>query len=265
MIHPANLTHPDLSLDEAADYPAAVVGFSGVMDKGVEFDLHGHRRAQLFHIVSGSVTVETERGTFIVPPERALWIPPDVLHAVQYLQRSSLRYLFFRPEAVAHLPGQPSVIRLSPLLRELILAFLDHPPEEAGEGPAGRLAQVIIDQLATVPVAPLHLPMPGSDRLRRAIGELIADPARTDSLADVARRAALSERSFERHFQAETGLSYRAWRRQARLMKAVELLSFGIPIAEISDRLGYEGPSAFVAGFRKAFGVTPGRYFSETD
>jgi len=265
MIHPANLTHPNLGLDEAVDYRAAAVGFSGVMDQGVEFDLHGHRRAQLFHIVSGSVTVETERGTFIVPPERALWIPSNVLHAVAYLQRSSLRYLFFRPEAVAHLPSQPSVIRLSPLLRELILTFLDHPPEEASEGPAGRLAQVIIDQLATVPAAPLHLPMPSSDRLRRAIGELIADPARTDRLTDVARRAALSERSFERHFHAETGLSYRAWRRQARLMKAVELLSLGIPIAEISDRLGYEGPSAFVASFRRAFGVTPGRYFSEAD
>jgi len=263
MIHPANLVHPDLSLSEADDYPAAVVGFAGVMDRGVEFDLHGHRRAQLFHIVSGSVTVETARGTFIVPPERALWIPPDALHAVSYLQRSSLRYLFFRPEAVARLGSEPSVVRLSPLLRELILAFLEFPPEEAGGGPAGRLADVIIDRLATLPVAPLHLPMPQSDRLRRAIGDLIAEPARTDGLADIAARAALSVRSFERHFRAETGVSFRAWRRQARLMKAVELLSFNVPVAEISDRLGYEGPSAFVAGFRKAFGVTPGRYFSD--
>lgn len=265
MIHPANLVHPDLNLSEAADYPAAVVGFAGVMDRGVEFELHSHRRAQLFHIVSGSVTVETERGTFIVPPERALWIPSDVRHAVAYLQRSSLRYLFFRPEAVAHLAQEASVVRLSPLLRELILTFLDYPPDEAASGPADRIAQVIVDQLATLPVAPLHLPMPSSERLRRAIGDLIADPSRPDDLGQVAERAALSQRSFERHFHNETGMSFRAWRRQARLMKAVELLSFGMPVAEISDRLGYEGPSAFVAGFRKAFGVTPGRYFSDPE
>jgi AraC-like DNA-binding protein len=43
----------------------------------------------------------------------------------------------------------------------------------------------------------------------------------------------------------------------------VEWLSLGVPVGEVSDRLGYEGPSAFVAGFRKAFGVTPGRYFAE--
>lgn len=262
MIHAANLVHPDLGLSVADDYAAAAVGFAGVMDQGVEFELHSHRRAQLFHIVSGSVMVETERGTFIVPPERALWIPSNVKHAVAYLQRSSLRYLFFRPEVVMHLSGEPSVVRLSPLLRELILAFLDYPPEEAAGGSADRLARVMLDQVATLPVAPLHLPMPHAERLRRAIGILIADPARGDSLADVAARAALSERSFERHFLAETGMSFRAWRRQARLMKAVELLSFGMPVSEISDRLGYEGPSAFVAGFRKAFGVTPGRYFS---
>jgi len=263
MVHPDNLVHPDLGLPEAEDDAAPVLAFTGDMETGVHFEPHRHRRAQLFHIVSGSVTVETARGSFVVPPERALWIPSDVPHAVTYLQRSSLRYLFFRPEAVRHLPRDPSVIRLSPLLRELILALLGYPRAAAAGGPAGRIAAVILDQLVTEPIAPLHLPMPESARLRRAVADLAADPSRPDGLAEAARRAALSERSFERHFRAETGVSFRAWRRQARLMKAVEWLSLGVPVGEVSDRLGYEGPSAFVAGFRKAFGVTPGRYFAE--
>jgi AraC-like DNA-binding protein len=263
MIHPENLVHPDLNLGESEDYPAPVVAYAGDAEKGVHYEPHSHRRAQLFHIVSGSVTVETKHGSFVVPPERAVWIPSDVPHAVTYLQRSSLRYLFFRPEAVLHLPRDPSVIRLSPLLRELILTFMSYRRDEAPDGPAGRIVGVMLDQLATEPVAPLHLPMPSSARLRRAVSELAADPSRADGLAEVARRAALSERSFERHFRSETGLSYRAWRRQARLMKAVEWLSLGAAVGDVADRLGYEGPSAFVAGFRKAFGVTPGRYFAE--
>jgi AraC-like DNA-binding protein len=36
-----------------------------------------------------------------------------------------------------------------------------------------------------------------------------------------------------------------------------------LPVGEIADRLGYEQPSAFVASFRKAFGVTPAKYFSD--
>jgi AraC-like DNA-binding protein len=263
MIHPDHLVHPDLGLAEAEDYPAAVVAYAGEIAKGTHYGMHSHRRAQLFHILSGAVTVETGRGSFVVPPERAVWIPSDVAHAVTYLQHCSQRFLFFRPDAVPHLPRAPAVIRLSPLLRELIHAFMGYARGDATGGPAGRIAGVILDQLATEPVAPLHLPMPGSVRLRRAVDGIAADPARDDPLCDVARRAALSERSFERHFRAETGLSFRAWRRQARLMKAVEWLSLGASVGEIADRLGYEGPSAFVAGFRQAFGITPGRYFAD--
>lgn len=263
IIHPDNLVRPDAHLAEALDHPAPVVGQVTDEEKGASYPAHSHRRAQLFHIVSGSLSVETDRGSFVVPPERALWVPPGVVHAAIYHQKTSLRYLFFRPEAAAHLPGEPAVVRLSPLLRELILAFMAYPRAAAGSGPAGRLAGVILDQLDTEPIAPLHLPMPVSIRLRSAVAELVKEPARKDTLADVAGRSALSERSFERHFRAETGLSFRAWRRQARLLKSVELLSLGISVGEVAHRLGFEGPSPFIAGFRKAFGVTPGRYFGD--
>jgi AraC-like DNA-binding protein len=265
MIHRDSLVHPDLSLSAADDYPAAVVAYSGDVRKGQHYGQHAHRRAQLFHIVSGAVRVQTERGTFVVPPERAVWIPPNVAHAVTYLHDCSQRFLFIRPEAARHLPREPAVIRLSPLLRELTLAFMSYGRKEATSGPGARIARVILDQLTTEPVAPLHLPMPSSERLKRAVSGVAADPTSADTLAAVAAHAALSERSFERHFRAETGISYRVWRRQARLMKAVELLSLGISVGAISDQLGYEGPSAFIAGFRQAFGVTPGRYFGNDD
>jgi AraC-like DNA-binding protein len=264
VIHPDNLVHPDLSLSAAEDYPAKVVAYSGTVPKGQHYGWHAHRRAQLFHIVSGAVTVETRRGTFVVPPERAVWIPSRVDHAVAYLQDCSQRFLFFRPEVTRRLPREPAVIRLSPLLRELALAFMTYGREDATSGPAARIAAVILDQLATKPVAPLHLPMPSMERLRRAVTDSVGEPMSSQALSEAAARAALSERSFERHFQADTGVSYRAWRRQARLMKAVQLLSLGKPVGEISDQLGYEAPSAFIASFRRAFGVTPGRYFEES-
>lgn len=257
------MIHPDLYESPDDRHPAPVVAFAGHQEKRSRNTGHSHWRAQLFHIVAGSVTVETDRGSFVVPPERALWMPSEIFHATTYHQETSIRFLYFRPEAVPHLPRTPSVIRLSPLLRELILAFMAYPRAAAMDGPANRLAAVILDQLAAERTSPLHLPMPSTERLRRAVGDLVSDPASADGLATVARRAALSERSFERHFRGETGMSYRAWLRQARLMKAVEWLSLGASVGDVSDRLGYEGPSAFVAGFRKAFGVTPGRYFEE--
>src|SRR5689334_16820166 len=91
MIHREILVHPDLNLPEKTDHPAGVLAYAGHEAKGKRYGVHRHRRAQLFHIVSGSMTVETEHGSFVVPPERALWIPSNVEHAVTYHQRSSLR------------------------------------------------------------------------------------------------------------------------------------------------------------------------------
>jgi AraC-like DNA-binding protein len=257
------MIHPSVYAPTQDDHASPVIAYAAETDVNARGEPHGHTRHQLFHLVSGSVTVETEMGSFVVPPERALWMPAGVIHATTYHQRSALRFLYFRPEAVGDAPSTPSVIRISPLLRELILAYMAYPRDLVADGPAARIAAVIVDQIATEPVTPLHLPMPTSARLRRAVADLAADPASAVTLQDVARRAALSQRSFERHFRAETGLSYRAWLRQARLMKAVEWLSFGEAVGDIAHRLGYEGASAFVASFRKACGVTPGRYFAD--
>ena len=46
------------------------------------------------------------------------------------------------------------------------------------------------------------------------------------------------------------------------MFRALELLASGRSVSDVSYKLGYEGPSAFVATFRKSFGVTPGRYLN---
>jgi AraC-like DNA-binding protein len=78
-------------------------------------------------------------------------------------------------------------------------------------------------------------------------------------LAKVACRAALSSgRS-----SGISGLRPASASALGGAMNAVEWLSPGTSVGEVADRLGYEAPSASVAGFRRAFGVTPGRYFTE--
>jgi AraC-like DNA-binding protein len=86
-------------------------------------------------------------------------------------------------------------------------------------------------------------PMLGTDRLARATG--------------------MSKRALERRFLAETGMSPGRWRRQRALLQAVEGLAGGAPIKAVAAASGYATPSAFVAAFRKQFGVTPGRYFEQ--
>jgi AraC-like DNA-binding protein len=255
MIHPARLER----LPE--EHPDPIISYVGQESAGAVTVPHAHGRAQLFHILRGSVSVVTQAGTFVVPPERAIFIPPNITHSSTYHTDTDVRFLYIRPEGLPTMAETPFVVQVTPLLRELILAFMGCAPDYAADDATGRLAAVLVDQIAASHVAPLHLPMPEDARLRTALAPLIADPASGLSAAELAARANLSLRSFERHFSGETGLTFRAWRRQAKLMKAVEWLSQGMAVGEISDRLGYEGPSAFVATFKKTFGVTPGRYF----
>lgn len=223
--------------------------------------LHCHDAAQLFHVVRGSLAIDTERGTFFVPPERAVWMPPRFAHETRYLTQSEVRYLYISRSVAARLPQEPRILQMTALLRELILAYMSYPRAQTVSGPAARIGEVILDQLDLLPAQGLELPLPAEGRLRGVCEAIVQDPAKAPVLAEAAAACALSVRSFERRIQAETGLSYRSWCRQAKLFRALELLASGDSVSDVAFRLGYEGPSAFVSTFRKAFGVTPGRYF----
>ncbi|MBB2791706.1 UNVERIFIED_ORG: hypothetical protein GGD58_000550 [Rhizobium pisi] len=145
MIARDNLTNVHLPEDEFGDYPHTAVAQGGAEPAGRTYSFHTHHRAQLFQIVRGSLRLETERGYFIVPPERAVFVPSGVLHEVTYLQETERSYLFFRPDAVVNLSSQVCVIGTTPLLRELILAFLEIPRADAGCARAERLVAVILD------------------------------------------------------------------------------------------------------------------------
>ncbi|MEV0405653.1 helix-turn-helix domain-containing protein [Actinoallomurus sp. NPDC050550] len=56
-------------------------------------------------------------------------------------------------------------------------------------------------------------------------------------------------------------MTFGRWRTQARLRSALVLLARGTPVAVVARRVGYATPSAFVAVFHRALGVSPGAYF----
>ena len=70
-----------------------------------------------------------------------------------------------------------------------------------------------------------------------------------------------SERTLSRRFTEETGLTFTEWRTQARLIAALPRLAHGAAVANVALEVGYANPSAFIAAFRRVFGVTPRAYF----
>ncbi|MCP5368995.1 MAG: helix-turn-helix transcriptional regulator [Hyphomicrobiales bacterium] len=232
--------------------------------QGEATDRHHHRRAQLVYAVDGVIAVDTDRGLWVVPPQRAVWVPPETPHQVRAVSAKAVMHnLYLEPAAATGLPGQCCVVTVSPLLRELIRAAARLPAHYDEDGPDGRLMAVILDQIRTLPVAPLHLPLVTDPRLRPIADALAADPADGRTLADWSRRVGASARTLARLFVRDTGMTFGQWRQQARLLAALTLLADGAPVTTVALDLGYDSQSAFIAMFRKALGVTPGRYFHD--
>ena len=61
----------------------------------------------------------------------------------------------------------------------------------------------------------------------------------------------------QRLFRRELGIDVETWRRHARLIKAVELLSCGRRVKEVAAAVGYRQTATLTTAFRLAFGVPP--------
>lgn len=248
-------------LNRLQDIPRPIVAAATTYAPGHETPWHDHPRAQLVHAISGVMAVTTEMGVWVVPPERAVWMPAGVPHHVRFQGTVEMRSLFIDERARGGLPRGCCVITVSPLLRELIKQAAALPEEYAEDGPDGRLMAVLLDQLTVLQETPLHLPRPLDPRLIRLTDALTQDPARDDTLDDWAKEAGASARTLARLFKRETGMTFGLWRQQARLLKALELLAAGHSVTATALDLGYDSPAAFTAMFRRTLGVPPGRYF----
>lgn len=227
---------------------------------------HSHERGQLVYATNGvmRVTAEAESGsgTWIVPPQRALWIPPGVTHEIGMSGAVAMRTLYIAVEAARALPRDCRVIAVSDLLRALILAAMEEPVEYEAGSRGAAVAALLLHELRGIEAEPLHLPQPRDKRLQAVCRRVAENPGAETGLEELARDVALSSRSLARLFQRETGMGFTAWRQQARLAEALTQLSAGHPVGLVASDLGYDSPAAFTAMFRRALGTTPKRYFA---
>ncbi|SEI95489.1 AraC family transcriptional regulator [Paraburkholderia diazotrophica] len=224
------------------------------MPAGVRIARHTHAWAQVAYASRGVLRVGTFGTTWMVPPSRAIWVPPYVLHEVVIVEDAFLRTLYVNEAAVPAGLDTCRVVEVSGLLREVIAA-LDTPgllPDR--ERLLGSLA---LDEITRSEPLPLSVPMPTEKRLRALCEAVLADPANAGSLERWASTVGASTRTIARLFRQELGVSFSQWRQQAVLARAIPLLSQGRPLSHVARELGYQSQSAFSAMFRRAFGESP--------
>ncbi len=222
---------------------------------------HHHDEHQLIYVSAGVLAITTAHGSWVVPPDRALWIPAGVWHEHRFHGRSAFHTLGFALSDTPLPPTETTVVAVDDLVRGLIIAGT-----ESNTAPAEveRLRAVLNDRLRCSHVQPLSLPVARDPRLADACHLVVENLAQPLSIRLVAHSVGTSERSLARLFRTEFGSTYTQWRTQARVLRAMVALAEGASVTQTGLHCGWSTTSAFIDTFRRTIGQTPGNYRART-
>ncbi|KVW85961.1 AraC family transcriptional regulator [Burkholderia cepacia] len=244
--------------DDFQDVPSYVGAMARHFPRGYVKHQHVHKRAQLIYAISGVMEVSTIDRHWLVPPQRALWMPPQVAHEMRSRTDVELRTLFVRvPDVGQPLPEAPELVYVTPLLRELILRAVDLPTEHEASGAAAQVLSLIFSEMTFVPPTQFYMSRVSDPRLIHVEDALRRDAGSQESIEHWASLASMSVRTFARRIKAETGLSFTEWRQQIRLTEAVVRLVRGEPVTTVALSLGYENAGSFSRMFKRVMGNIP--------
>lgn len=221
---------------------------------------HAHDSDQLIYATSGVMEVTAARTQWLIPPQFAAWIPAKERHSIRMPGAVSMRTLYLRPGLARS--RRCAVLHVSPLLRELIVEVVRVGKLKTRDKGDVSFREVLVAQIDKASPIPTMLSMPKDPRALALAQSLLATPNEGTVLSLQCRKFGISLRTMQRLFRREVGVDFETWRRQARLMKAVELLAAGRSIKETAFGVGYRQSSTFVAMFRRSLGMAPKAWIS---
>lgn len=223
-------------------------------------EMHSHQRAQLLYGAQGVMHVETPQGNWIIPPERAVWIPPQIPHKLTLFNVKTCS-LYILPEHIPRQGGSCQVLSISPLLRQLLLTAPEfNPPFNQREN---LIFDLILMELEQAEEIALHLPLPEHKALMKICQDFIQHPNIHLSPADIAAKLFISERHFSRLFKQQVGMSFSIWRQHACVLLSVEKLIQNYAIQQIAYDFGFKNPAAFSNMFHRILGLSPSKYIQD--
>ena len=215
---------------------------------------------QLLCPASGVMTIFTPAGSWVIPPNRALWVPDGTPTTVRTTGRVAVRALYLSASLHA-LPAETRAVNLPPLTRELVLHAVRSCPLDLANETDAALLTLLIDQLQTLPDAPLQLPMPHDPRGQA--WPMPSSPSRqrisTSWLHTSARAGAPSN---ARSSPKPAWPSVRGADAPVRCAPSSSSQP-AHPSPKTATAVGYATPSSFVASFKRELGHPPRQLFAK--
>ncbi|SXJ07831.1 AraC family transcriptional regulator [Klebsiella pneumoniae] len=97
--------------------------------------------------------VQTESDRWVIPPQRALWLPPLHIHSYHLLSQTDLRAIYFSSSLIAECTSftksqQVHVITATPLVKELIAGLFS---EDYARPSQRKIALLLLEILVMLP------------------------------------------------------------------------------------------------------------------
>ncbi len=220
-----------------------------------ETQWHSHRCVQIFCIQSGMLNLKTKGSSWIIPAGRLAWINANVEHAAITL--SPITGWSVYGDMHPNLGLDVAVLRSTPLLETLLERVAELGKLNTRQQFDKSVIALIQSELSDIEKEPLGLFFPAAKSLRIVAERIMKDGRVGSKLPECAKMAKMSERSFSRHFRRETGISFDQWRTKAMHHRAIELIGQGESVTSTALTLGYDSVSAFIASFRREYGMSP--------
>jgi AraC-like DNA-binding protein len=228
--------------------------------RGLQIEPHAHDWAQVLYAVAGVMWVEVGHEALVVPPQRAVWLPPNTVHSIRMMNAVEMRNLYFREPDIQHLSRQPDVFEINGLLRELITTLAER-ESERDQAYLDLAYRLVARELGYANRYSLRIPLPdASDRRLDVLCRAVIDNPSVDiSFEQHAASVGASVRTLARLFSRALGIGFAEWRRQVQLAIAVSRLAEGQPVSTVARALGYR-PSSFSDMFRRELGTSPSEF-----
>ena len=262
-IQTKNKWHEQFPKRPYSSLPRPVVPLSEEFKPMTQISRHSHPWSQLAYSCSGVMHIETDDGTFVIPPEQALWLPPEIPHQHYCKNKVSYRSLHVDATFSEILGNKVRTLTVDPLLKSLILEISKWPKDYEETAQSQRFILVLLDRLAMAQSNELFMPTIKDKRLLPIIETLNQDPANKLTIEQWSGKVGASSRTLNRLFNQNYGMGFSRWKQKLRILKSLELLNSDRPLVDIAFELGYESTSAFITGFKKQLGCSPKKYLTK--
>jgi AraC-like DNA-binding protein len=223
---------------------------------------HIHDLHLLEYAFEGVAEVETAAARYFLPPQQAVWIPAGAEHN-STLTHVKAAAAFFAPATGFPAGDRVRILAVPPVIREMILYAKRWPIGRTTRDP---VADAFFDALGRLVMEwldcenPLCLPT-SQDPMISAVMDYTSEHLAGVTLHAVCSAVGTSERSLRRAFPGATGMAWRQYLLQSRLVKAMALLAEDNQnVLAIALAVGFESVSAFTRAFRRYTGETPTAY-----